>query len=151
MASSTNPKTIHLAPTEIRIKKEAKALSTITPGQFIERAPGGVRRHTTAGGPAQLSIAKEMAMVGGTIDEDYLTNDLVEYFIAGPGETFYGLLAAGQNVSVGDLLSVIGGNLREAQPGDHIVAQALEAVNNSGGADPARIRAETFIALEARS
>ena len=151
MASSTNPKTIHLAPTEVRIQKEAKALSTITPGQFIERAPGGVRRHTTPGGPAQLAIAIEFCLTGGTIDDDYLLHDHVLFVVAGPGEEFYGLLAAGQNVQEGDFLSVVGGNLRAAQPDDHIVAVALEAVDNSGGSDPARIVAETCIALEGRS
>lgn len=150
MPSTLNPKTIHLSPEEIRIQKEGKAVSTITPGQFIERVAGtvdGVRRHTTDGGVAQLSVALENDMVGLTIDDDYLTGDRVLYCVVSNGEEVYSLLANGQNAEENDFLSVVGGNLRVAQPGDHIVAQAREAVNNSGGSSPARIKVETLIAV----
>ncbi len=161
MSSTMNPKTIHLSPEEIKIPLEAEAKSTITPGQLIERCGArAVRRHTTPGGLAQLSFARENAQVGRTIDDDYqpasvtgeVQGDLVHYFVGRNGYRVYALLAAGENATDHDFLaSDGGGNLRVARANDAIVAQTYQAVDNSLGAEPVRIKVELMICCQGYS
>ena len=161
MASSTNPKTIHLAPEEIRHQKEGIAVGIITPGQLIERLAGRtLQRHSTAGGLAQLSFALECDWFGRTIDDDYqpaavtgeTVGDQVRYYVGRNGDEIYALVDAGESIADAEFLSSAGnGNLRGAQANDAIVAQSLETVDNSAGTSPARVRVELMICCQGYS
>lgn len=150
MASTQNPKTIHLSPEEIPCQKEGIAKATITPGMLIERvADRGVQPHSSAGDGAQLSFAMEYDLTGLTIDDDYAAGtedtpgDQVLYFVGRYGDEVYALLDAGESVAdAGWLASAGNGYLRAAQSGDAPVAQALEAVDNSAGTAAARVIVE---------
>lgn len=142
MTSQTNPKTVELyghGP-----QHEAIADGTITPGMLVERAGDGVAAHSTAGGPANLHFANEFGMVGGTINTDYVAGDHVTFTTYVPGSGVYGWIADTVNAAEFALLASNGdGTLKVAGNVEVAVAQALEAVNNSAGGAPARIRVET--------
>lgn len=144
MTSQTNPKTIELYG--YGCQHEATALGTITPGMLVERAAGGVQAHSSAGDVANTSFANEYALTGGTIDRDYLEDDQVIFTSYNPGSGIYALVADGAAaIAEGALLASAGdGTLAVAGDDEVAVAQALEAVDNSAGSDPARIRVEVI-------
>lgn len=144
MTSAQNPKTIELYG--YGVQHEATALGTITPGMLVERAAGGVQAHGTAGGPANTAFANEYALTGGTIDRDYASDDQVIFTTYNPGAGIYALVADGATaITEGALLASAGdGTLAVAGDDEVVVAQALEAVDNSGGASAARIRVEVM-------
>lgn len=146
MTSQTEPKTVELYG--YGCQHEAEALGAITPGYLIERAAGGVQAHSTAGGPANLHFANEYGMTGRTIDDAYAADDQVVFTTYSPGSGVYALVAAGAAaISEGDLLASAGdGTLATAGLDEVAVAQALEAVDNSGGAEEARLRVEVVSA-----
>lgn len=146
---------------------EGNAVSSIRPGMLINirdadptdgplTTPGrnkDVGPHNVAGAVG-TSFAREMDLVGGTIDDVYETDETVLYFTARPGDRVFALLAAGQEVVAGARLASAGtGYLRAAAAGtpgttfaDNAIAVALEDVDNNpgtGGA-PARIKVEVL-------
>lgn len=143
MTSQVNPKTIELYGHGVQ--HEATALGTITPGMLVERAAGGVQAHSSAGDVANTSFANEYALTGGTIDRDYLEDDQVVFTSYNPGSGVYAWVADDVNAAEGDLLASAGdGTLAVAADDEVAVAQALEAVDNSAGGAPARIRVEVI-------
>lgn len=143
MSSAQNPKTIELYG--YGCQHEATALGTITPGMLVERAAGGVQAHSTAGDVANTSFANEYALTGGTIDRDYLEDDQVIFTTYNPGSGIYGWIADAVNAAEGALLASAGdGTLAVAGDDEVAVAQALEAVDNTSGGAPARIRIEVI-------
>ncbi len=91
------------------IRKEAIALGTITPGDLIERAAGGVQVHAGAGLNASKLFAVENEVVGNDIDTDYLINDTVLFGAFKPGdEIFANGLAA---LTIGDFVESNGAGL----------------------------------------
>lgn len=144
MASQDNPKTVELYG--MGHQHEAEAQAAINPGYLVERVSGGVQAHSTAGGPANVQFAKEYGMTGRSIDDQYESGDLVEFCTYYPGSGIYGLVAAGASaISQYDLLASAGdGTLATAGLDEVAVAQALEAVDNSGGATEARIKVEVI-------
>jgi len=145
MPSYDTPKTVRLSGHDEQ--HEAIGLTAvITPGMLVERAAGGVRRHSTAGGGAIPSVAVEDRQIGGGIDDDYAVGSQVTFGVFSLGSHVYALLASGQNVAEGiQLVSDGAGSLKIAAPAvgayDQVVARSLEAVNNTGGTTP-RIRVE---------
>lgn len=146
MTSAADPKTIELYGWGCQ--HEATALGDITPGMLVERATGGVQAHSSAAGPANLHFANEFGMTGGTIDDAYEEDDDVIFTTYVPGSGIYALVAAGATaITEGVLLASAGdGTLAVAGNDEVAVAQALEAVDNSGGATTARIRVEVVSA-----
>ena len=141
MTSATNPKTVELYGKGTQ--KEAAALGNITPGMLVEIAAGGVQAHSSAGEAAALSFANEYGLTGGTIDDVYETGDQVIYTTYSNGAGIYALLANGENAAVGALLASNGdGSLKVAVAEDNVVAQAVDALNNTSGS-AARLRVET--------
>lgn len=135
------PRTVKLYGDDIQ--REAAALGEITPGMLIERAPGGVQAHGTAGGMATPSFAVEMGLTGGTIDDAYEADDTVIFGTFASGSAIYALLAIDGNVAVGDFVASDGaGALTNAAAGDIAIAQAIEAVDNTGGSAAVRVRVE---------
>lgn len=142
MTSAQTPKTIDLYG--YGNQHEAVALAAITPGMLVERAPGGVRAHGTAGGFAAPYFANEYGLTGLTIDDAYAAGDQVIFTAYTNGSGVYALLAAGQTVAEGGLL-VSAGNGALAPigaAGGVVVGIARDAVDNSGGTETVRVRVE---------
>jgi hypothetical protein len=147
-----------MAKNTIKIKKyldiieEYVANAAITPGHLIElMSTGKVRVHATEGGNVLPMFALESELEGEGITDAYAADDQVQCWIPTRGDQVYALLANGENVVIGDLLSSKGdGTLKkyvaqidsasdtETILPEPIVAVALEAVDMSGssGVDP---------------
>jgi hypothetical protein len=139
------PGTIHLGGPRVDINDLAAA-SAITPGMLVERfASGSVNRlrASTRTGKASRLVAVEAGMLNHGINDVYNAGDQVEAIVAGCGAAEYGLLASNQNVAFGARLQDNGdGSLTPVTGSNIAVAEALEAINNTGNATMARIRVE---------
>ena len=155
MASST-PHTIMLSDTPEWVRDEAKANSVaITPGDLIEPVGAGlVQLHSTQAGNAVPYFAIENPWADdntvAAINDDYGTTDTVFFIKGQPGQQVYAWLTVGGSVAAHTLLESAGslGALQTATAEGTVtaprrfVARALEAVNNSAGTVPARIKVE---------
>ncbi len=75
----------------------------ITPGMLCERTSGDlVQAHSTEGGDGQTMIAMEDDLQGKTVDDAYAVSALIALCLPAKGSEVNVLLAAGENVSVGD-------------------------------------------------
>lgn len=155
-----NPRSILLAGSPVYI--EGKTASAIVPGKLITQVGGPATMLQSSvialasAGAITTAFARENETIGGGIDTPYAAGSNVLGFIAQRGDIVYAWLAAGQNVVAGALLSAgAAGNLVAATPGSttgdpvtavtfpsFVVAKATEAVNNSGGSNPVRIKVE---------
>lgn len=146
--------------------KDGVANAVVTPGELLELAgtnSDGDRQlqpHSSApdlngNGSAQPNFATEYSHTGGSIDDDYASGDHLEYRPCMAGDEVYAFIDAGQNVSEGAPLESAGNGALQEHSGlnpagdgtdtmadDLIVGYAVEAVDNSGGSDPVRIRVE---------
>lgn len=141
MPSNTDPKTILLKGDPLG--GEAIAAGTITPGMLIERTSvGKVQAHSVASVQTTKLIAREMEITDGNIDTDYSADDQTLYWSARSGDEYYMRLAAGENVSEGDLLESDGnGQLQAVTTGGEPLFEAAESVDNSAtGATITRIK-----------
>lgn len=125
------------------------------------------QRYSTSAEKCMVRVALELAKTGKTIDDDYADGEYGESRVFESGEEFYGLvfdganaagtgtdLAANADVALGDRLVVYAGageagNLRalDTANGDAegaAIVEAKEAVDNSTGSTPARIRVEVL-------
>lgn len=145
MASADTPKVIELFG--IGLQHEGKATSAITPGMFVERSANKeVQPHSVAQGGGAAAFAQEMGMTGGTIDDDYAVGDQVIWKDYAVGSHVYALVPANAAAIAENANLVSNGDgtlrLQSAASTGIVVAKALEAVDNSAGATPARIRIE---------
>jgi hypothetical protein len=129
--------------------------AAIMPGHLVEAVPTGLRPHATADGLARPAFAIESLVPAprGTATEPiatpYASGDAVRWIIAAPGMLLYALVpAAAAAIVKGDALVSAGdGTLKKvgATPVvGSIVALAEEALNNSGGGTPARIKVRAY-------
>lgn len=150
MASST-PNTIILKGNGCR--KEGDAAGTITPGHLVQfDSSGDIVVHATAAGTARKAFAVENDLIGNGIGDNYTSGDRVQYNVFESGAEVYALVAASATaVTIGAALESAGDGTLRIQTTDaatddtqrnSVVAYALEAVDNSGGATPARIKVE---------
>jgi len=125
------------------------------------------QRYSTSAEKTAVRIALELAKTGKTISDDYADGDYGEFRVFDSGEQFYGQLFGGSNaagtgadtsdnanISLGDRLVVYAGSgengtFRALDTGDGdaegaALVEAKEAVDNSGGSSPARIRLEVL-------
>lgn len=138
-----NPRTIILVGKEHGIQKELIAAGTITPGHLIViNSAGRYVVHPTASGKAAPIFAQEYDINGKGIDDNYVANDWCLGMILRSGAEVNALVAAAAPaIAVGDYLESAGnGTLRKFTSGQ-IIAQALQAVDNSGGGASVRIQA----------
>jgi len=124
---------------------EAVASGIITPGQLI-KIDGDLKvlRHSTAGGSAELLIAREDALQGKSVDDNYAVDDQVGFGIAKPGDELAVMLDAGENVNEGEFLESAGnGNFQEFTSGEKlfVVLEALDLSASSAVATRIRARA----------
>jgi hypothetical protein len=127
---------------QFTIRREGKAAAAITPGHLVTfNSSGLVIKHATAGGAAPKWFAYENELFGGGIDDAYAANDQVLIECVPTGGEVYGLVAAAAvAIVIGDLLESDGaGGFRKLASGVPL-GVATEAVNNSGGGTPARLR-----------
>lgn len=159
MARTSDPSTIVLhGDDDSRTRKDGVAQGTVTPGQLVEvqgstdtgaddaRSLGA---QSGAAVPVPVRVALEYSHTGRGIDDDYSADEHMEYRDLQSGEEAYVFLAAGESVAPDDLLVSDGnGDLRAAAGDGSEDAAAImvptETVDNSGGADPVRLRAEAI-------
>jgi hypothetical protein len=143
-------KTIALKGSPI-VNEEDAALAAITPGHLLEYAAGGVQKHSVAADNATPMFALERDELGDEIDVAYAEDDVVKVGVFHTGQRVYAFIASGQNIARGDYMESAGdGTLRvlttDAATDDtqrvSVVAQAIEAVDNSAGPGDARIRVQ---------
>lgn len=129
-----------------------QAAVTITPGMLLAwGTTNTVKPHATADGALEgRKVALENPWSnhgsGGAIDHAYAAGETVPFIFAQSGDVLYMLLEAAANVAKGAPLAPNGAGALQAITVDasaleeSVVGYAEEAVNNSGGADPVRIR-----------
>jgi hypothetical protein len=135
------------------IVKEAAAGGAITPGHLIHwTTTGTLVVHPNAAKNAIPMFALEKDVVGKGITTAYASGEMVQALVPSRGAEIYALLpASAAAVVIGDYLESVGdGTLKKVATDTatddtqriSVVARALEAVDNSGGGSPARIRVE---------
>ncbi len=146
-------KTILLRGKQFTVRKELVAAAAITPGHLLERdVAGKAAVHSNAGKRAIAMFAFENELFGKGIDDAYAANDQVLIECPPRGAEVFALVAASAAaIVIGDFLESAGdGTLRitttDAATDDtqrnSIIGVAIEAVDNSGGGSPARIKVE---------
>lgn len=145
--------------------REGIATVAVTPGMLLQvgaRTAAAVAAqdnrilsvapHATAGGDGTAAFAREPDIFGGSIDTVYAIGDTVLYSEFRKGDMVYAFLEDEANVAVGALLQsngagafepVAAGTPGTAFPG-HALVRAMEAVNNTGGTGPVRIKVEVL-------
>jgi hypothetical protein len=132
---------IHLLP------KEGRCGVAITPGMLIEWNAGNLRPHATAAGAVAAKMFAREAEVPDTtlnthpLDVQYAVNERLQYFTCYAGCEVYALLEDTANVAKGAALESNGAGALQARTTGAIVAYAMEALNNTSGAN-ARLRVE---------
>lgn len=126
----------------IGTRLERVAAGTITPGMLIEVTNADkVQAHSTAKGPAITAFAVENDLEGKEISDNYSANDYVQSEIYRPGdEVLTFVKAGGSALVIGDFLESAGNGSLQKYTDGYIIAQALEAVDNSGGGSMARLK-----------
>lgn len=126
------------------IRKEAVAAGAITPGHLIARdANGKVGVHAAAAGNTGRLFAVENDIIGKGINDAYAVDDQVQFGAFRPGDEVYALVpAAAAAIVIGNQLESTGDGTLKILAAGTPLATALEAVDNSAGATPARIKVE---------
>lgn len=130
-----------------RIRKERIATAAITPGMLLEtNAADEVQPHATASAAAQIAVAVEYEVIGRDQDQVYAVDDRVLYEILQRGTEFYGYVAAGAVAIVAGAMvrSDGAGGFLSGAAGVGSLGVALEAVDNSGGAEYTRVLIEAL-------
>lgn len=121
---------------------ERVAAGTITPGMLLEvTSADKVQAHATAKGPHAAIFAVENDLEGDEISDNYVVDDYVQAEIYNRGDEVLAFIEAGNAaVTIGTYLESAGDGSLQTYTDGIIVAQALEAVDNSGGGSMARIK-----------
>jgi len=124
------------------INEEATATEAIIPGHLTEYTSAGTLQKNTQVANQSVMVALERDELGKDIDQAYAALDVVKHAVLKPGDRFYGWLASGHNVALGDYLAPqTGGLMGKTSVSTTLrIAQALEAVNTSGSAPVAGTR-----------
>lgn len=159
--ATTTPNVIMITPNRDHYPVfDLKSAAAIAPGELVEKnASGLLIPHGTQGANAYPWFAdfNPFAPVNTSpaIAQDWASGDNVRYIRAISGEEIYAWLGPGQTAAIDSpLISDGAGALDVYTPQavdeggsatytinpDAIVAYAMEAVNNSGGSDPVRIK-----------
>jgi hypothetical protein len=126
-------------------KAPLKASKDVTPGMWLEFSSGAVQPHSNASAvPSPKIVAVEAPYRSGAgIETAYdVDGEEVDFHYAQSGEQFFCLLAAGEDISAGDLLESDGAG--GVQAGASTFLRALEDVDNSASYEYARIRVEVL-------
>ena len=116
-----------------------KSGSTITPGMLLQFDGLDVKPHISAAGPFIVAVEAPWRAGAGIDDNFDVAGENVPYHYLLSGEEAYMLIAAGEDISVGELLGTAAdGTLQTGGT----AFRALEAVDNSAGYTAARIHVE---------
>lgn len=142
----TAPSTIVLIGELEERHEEYYAAAGLKPGHILEvTSAGKVQKHATTLKTYPKMVAKEEPLNNGmTVRGAYILDDLVPVHICQPGDVvLLRLAAAAVAVVKGDRLKSAGDGTvaKTTTAGDAIYGIAEEAVDNSGGADEAFLRA----------
>ena len=138
-------KTILLKGQEHAIYKEAAAAAAISPGDLVVlNSSGAVLQHNLAGNPTAPAFAIENALLGETIDDQYVADAQVRYAVLQPGSEVYAWLAAGQSVAAAALLMSNGGGAFAAAGASTPLVRALNSLDNTSGAVKARLKVDVI-------
>lgn len=135
--------------------KEAPVAEAITPGHLIAlNSSGAMIKHNVAGPAAAaganaqgaVKVAVENDIFGDGIDDAWASGDQGLYQPLDTGCEFMALLApAATAVAYGDLVESAGnGTVRKTTITANAIGRAVEAVDNSAGGSPARLRVEVL-------
>jgi hypothetical protein len=125
------------------VYNERTATEAITPGMLVNPVAAGTveKNDLTGDGNGTVEVAVENDIFGGGIDDDYAIGDTVISQILRPGCEFMGLLAASATAVVfDDYITLAAGGFVAKGTRANAIGMAREAVDNSGGATPARLR-----------
>jgi len=149
--ASSSPNTILLKVNgggERPVEEYVVHTAAVTPGDFVTRGASGVTSNATAAdADAQKLIAVETPYLdprtntNPAIDTDYAVAAVARCVWVQPGDVVYAFLEDEGNVAIGAALEIgsDAGALQASSTG-RIVAFADEAVNNTGGSGPVRIK-----------
>jgi hypothetical protein len=118
--------------------------TNILPGMLVARDSAGLLiPHGTAGGTfVSGEVAVEYRLLGKTVDDAYVAGDLVQTFIAQPGDVVQLILNAEENAAINSKLSSNGdGTVQVVATTEGVTFEALEALDLTGLSDtriPAR-------------
>lgn len=124
-------------------QEEGRAGGTIKPGYLIKKnSSGALVVHASAGGAGECIVALEDPIQGGrTIDDNYVSGELVKYKTVQPGDELYMMLKDGNNVAIDDNLSSQGdGTLRKESSTGTVFFKALEALDLTSAGANARLK-----------
>jgi hypothetical protein len=138
--ASALPHTINLKGRPQR--REAAAAGAITPGHYITYNSSG---QFVAGGTTLLAhpriFAAENELLGNGVDVAYAAGDRVLAWHCGPGDEVWGLLAAAATaVVIGSDLEFKADGTVGLRTTGVLIGVALNAVDNSAGGSPARVK-----------
>ena len=99
------------------------AIEALTPGHLLELHDNSGARawgvHDTADDPCPAIVALDQPFLNKGIDDAYAAQELVLAGALRPGSMFYGIIASGQDISIGERLQSAGdGTLKTAGSGD---------------------------------
>lgn len=125
------------------VYNERTATEVITPGMIVNAVTATtVEKNDLVGdGNSDVEVAVENDIFGGGIDDNYAIGDTVISQILRSGCEFYGLVAAAA-IAVGfdAYVTLAAGGFLAVGTRANAIGRAVEAVDNSGGASPARLR-----------
>jgi len=145
MDANGRPRRIHLKKGGESVYEEGRAGATIMPGMLIALTSSATYiPHGTQDVVAEVNIAIEDALQGKSIDDHYVSGDLVRFVIPLRGDVVLAILEAGQNVTDGQLLTSNGAGYVQAASNDSdsiLVALEDRNANDTGAViDDQRIR-----------
>lgn len=131
--------TIHLAGDFRLLASLVAADDDLLPGMLVALdSDGEIDKHGTRGAACERMVVLENALLGGNTTTAYTEGEIISVAIEAPGSESLALLAAGEDVAIGDLLCSKGtGLLEEVSSTYKPVAVALEAcdISDSGDVD----------------
>jgi hypothetical protein len=129
------------------VYNEATATEAITPGMLVDRASSTtVEKNDVVGdGNKRVEVAVENDIFGGGIDDAYASGDTVLSQLLTPGCEFFGLVdAAAAAITYDAYVTTIAGGFLGVGTQANAIAKARQAVDNSAGGSPARIRVQVI-------
>lgn len=124
------------------VNEDGAAGEAITPGMLVKGEATILKATvvTAIGVPKRFALEREE--MGKGIDTAYAIGDVVKVGTAGSGDRINALIAAGVNIAVSAMMESAGDGTLRAFTNGTPIARAIEAVDNTVPAVPARIRVE---------
>lgn len=125
------------------VYNERTATEVITPGMLVNPvdATSVEKNDLTGDGNDMVEVAVENDIFGKGVDDNYAIGDTVISQLLRTGCEFMGLVAAGAGAIAYDAyVTMAAGGFVAVGTRANAIGKARQAVDNSGGANPARIR-----------